>query len=212
MNKIHKNQIIIYVIALLLVTVGYLNYTERNTIEVSSSNENTEVGSNAGNKNDENIGDAVLVSNNDQQQEDSNVTIVSSNNVSDSSNKNENTNEISTNINDYFTNSKLERDKMYSQMLETYQKMLDNTSISEEQKSIATNEIKKINATKNSIMICENLISTKGFENSVIFVNGDVVDAVIRSKELSQEQVAQIQNIVTREMSTEPENIHIMTK
>lgn len=212
MDKIHKNQIIIYVIALLLVTAGYLNYTEKNTVEVSTA-ENQNI-------TDENIGDAVLVSNNDENEnEESNITIVSSN---ENTNSDEDEQEVNSNLNnvdaidnsqnDYFTNSKLERDKMYSQMLETYQKILDNTSISEEQKSIATQEIKKINDTKNSIMICENLISTKGFENSVIFINGDVVDAVIKAEKLSQEQVAQIQNIVTREMNTEPENIHIMTK
>lgn len=211
MDKIHKNQIIIYVIALLLVTAGYLNYKDRNVVEVSTvDNQNIT---------DENIGDAVLVSNNEEDEAESNITIISSNENMDldedkqETNSNLNNKDTTSNSeDDYFTNSKLERDKMYSQMLEIYQKMLDNTTISEEQKSIATQEIKKINDTKNSIMICENLISTKGFEDSVIFVNEDVVDVVIKADELNQEQVAQIQNIVTREMNAEPENIHIMTK
>ena len=60
-------------------------------------------------------------------------------------------------------------------------------------------------------MICENLITTKGFENVVIFVNGDSVNVVVKSNKLEQEQVAQIQNIITREINTEIENIHIMT-
>jgi stage III sporulation protein AH len=97
-------------------------------------------------------------------------------------------------------------------MLETYQKMLENTSISEEQKSIATQEIKKINDTKNAIMICENLISIKGFSNSVVLSNGESINVVLETKELSEENIAQIQNIITREMNTEIENIHIMKK
>ena len=101
---------------------------------------------------------------------------------------------------------------MYSQMLETYQKMLENTAISEEQKSIASNEITNINNTRNSIMICENLIAIKGFEEAVILANGESVNIVIKAKQLSTEEIAQIQNIITREMGATIENIHIMKK
>ena len=113
---------------------------------------------------------------------------------------------------DYFANSKLEREKMYSQMLETYQKILENTNVSEEQKSKASSEITKINNDRNAIMICENLIEIKGFEDAVILANGDSVNVVVKAKELTSEEIAQIQNIITREMETTIENIHIMKK
>lgn len=113
---------------------------------------------------------------------------------------------------DYFASSKLEREKMYSQMLETYQKILENNSISQEQKGISEQEIAKINQTKNAIMIAENLISTKGFKNSVIFVNDASVNVIVSAEKLEQEQIAQIQNIITRELKVEVENIHISNK
>ena len=121
---------------------------------------------------------------------------------------------VSSNVisDDYFSTSKLERDTMYSQMLETYEKVLNSNNSLETQKQSATDEIKKINDTKNSIMICENLIKTKGFENSVIFVNGDSVSIVVKDEQLTTEKVAQIQNIVSREMNTKVENIHISSK
>jgi stage III sporulation protein AH len=97
-------------------------------------------------------------------------------------------------------------------MLETYENVLNSSNSLETQKQSATDEIKKINDTKNSIMICENLIQTKGFENNVIFVNGDSISVVIRSDEMTQEEVAQVQNIISREMKAEIENIHISTK
>ena len=61
-------------------------------------------------------------------------------------------------------------------------------------------------------MICENLIKTKGFENSVVFVNGESISAIIGASELSKEQVAQVQNIISREMNAKIENIHIANK
>lgn len=63
---------------------------------------------------------------------------------------------------------------MYSQMLESYQKILSNNQISETQKEISENEIKKINDTRNAIMIAENLIKNKGFQDLIIFINGVV--------------------------------------
>ena len=61
-------------------------------------------------------------------------------------------------------------------------------------------------------MVSENLLQTKGFENSVIFVNGDSISVIIGASELKKEEVAQIQNIIKREMKASIENIHISTK
>ena len=61
-------------------------------------------------------------------------------------------------------------------------------------------------------MICENLIKTKGFENCIVFVNGESVSVIIGVSEIKQEEVAQIQNIVSRELKSSIENIHISTK
>ena len=68
------------------------------------------------------------------------------------------------------------------------------------------------NKEKNAIMICENLISTKGFDNCVIFVNVDSISVIVKAQELKADEIAQIQNIVSREMDAKIENIHIMKK
>ena len=209
-----KNQIIIYTIALMLVVAGYLNYTTNNdsinsAMQTSSSEEElTQMA---------NIGDAQLVSSNavDENNNTSDNNIVENTTSTQNIVSNDAVKTSTTNVknsNDYFTTSKLERDTMYSQMLETYEKVLNSSNSLETQKQSATDEITKINNTKNSIMICENLIKTKGFENSVIFVNGDSVSIVVKDEQLTTEKVAQIQNIVSREMNTKVENIHISSK
>ncbi len=169
-------------------------------------------------------GDATLVNSGEllEEKDKQNIlnTIENAKIEENNSNKIENTmvetSSIQTNTNnqidDYFTSSKLEREKMYSQMLESYQKILESTTISQEQKAISEQEITKINQTKNAIMIAENLISTKGFENSIIFVNDTSVSVVVKSGNLEKEQIAQIQNIVSRELKVELENIHISHK
>ena len=112
----------------------------------------------------------------------------------------------------YFTTSKLERENMYSQMLESYQQMYNNSETSAEQKTSAISEISNINKIKNAIMIAENLLSAKGFEKVVIFVNDNSVSVIVGVEELEPEQIAQIQNIVSRELNVDAGVIHISTK
>lgn len=222
-----KNQIIIYVIAIMIMTAGYLNYTTNHgdgSVETSiqmESKDDTKLAD---------IGDATLVSSNDIVGGDTTDTNTTNTTSNENANNTTNTNNLTNNANinnssqntletsseaskdDYFTKSKLERDTMYSQMLETYEKVLNSSNSLETQKQTATQEITKINQTKNSIMICENLIKTKGFENVIIFVNGESVSVIIGISELKSEEVAQIQNIVARELNCKVENIHISTK
>lgn len=213
MKLLKKNQVIIYTIAVLLMVAGYLNYST-NTGEALEASAN-EVANTA------NIGDARLVSTDpvdenaaNELQNTINVTNTSNTNTTAENITNNTTTQTSSTVStdDYFAKSKLERDTMYSQMLETYENVLNSDNSLETQKQSATEEITKINNTKNSIMVCENLLKTKGFDSSVIFVNGNSISVIIGADELTQEEIAQVQNIISREMSADIQNIHISTK
>lgn len=198
--KFKTGTIAIYVLALMLVGLGYWNYvsTESNNIQTvaETQTENSE---------DENLGDAQFVSSN-------NVTVDTKSTQSTETTTEISKTESTNKSNDYYEESKLQRDTMYSQTLETYKEMLNNSNVSEEQKAIITQEIANVNKEKNAIMVCENLITTKGFSNCVIFVNTDSVSVVVEDDNLKSEEIAQIQNIISREMNAKVENIHIMTK
>lgn len=201
MKVLKRNQIIIFLLALMLVTAGYLSTTSNQDwlqTSVSTSYNNTDVDDSS------TIGDATFVNGGALvENEDENTILNNTINTSNTNVKEED---------NYFSDSKLQRDTMYSQSLDSYQKMLDSTTISSEQKAIAQNEITRINNEKNAIMISENLIKTKGFEDIVIFINGDSINAVIKSDKLSQEEIAQIQNVLSRELNSDISNIHISNK
>lgn len=254
-----KNQVIIFMLALMLMTAGYMNYTNNhdnenmilaalgdaqlvssNVIEsanetvekaeniadelknVTMSNERSEGNTEIENKENEqgNIEtDANIAKENEleddetdseEEKEDEEETMDTNANVSSNTNKNSNV-EANAQSN-YFTQTKLERESMYSQMLETYTGILENEKIASDQKKIAENEIKNINDRKNAIMIVENLLSTKGFNEAVVLINDKSVNVVVGVKKLETENVAQIQNIIQRELNTELENIHISSK
>ena len=143
-----KNQIIISVIAIMLIAAGYMNYTsnEKQALETAVLTDSEKY---AG------IGDATLVSanvadNNDLVNNDETQNIIDdsakneekkdeikSNDQNTESKENIVQNEINTSTtvtensgDQYFAELRLERDKMYSQMLESYQKILSNNQIS----------------------------------------------------------------------------------
>lgn len=237
-KALKRNQIIIFAIALMLVTAGYLNFsmqTEQTAQTAASFIEQENV---AG------IGDATLVSSNNiidttaKQVDSSSISTdiedaesgeitetssITSESDQTSSESSTNTSEASTettqtsvqsneNLEAYFTESRLERDNMYSEMLESNQSILANSNISTDQKDIAQTEISNINKQKNAIMIAENLIKNKGFDDVIIFVNNESVSIVVRSDKLEEAEIAQIQSIVQRELSVNVENIHISNK
>lgn len=197
-----KSQIIISIIALILITAGYFNYIDNMESIETASNNISEVDEFAA------IGDAKLV---DAEAE------LEPEPESHEEINNENKNEeiVSTgteNIEDYFASSRLERNTIYSEMISTYERMIENPNVSETQKGIATNEIYAINSTKNAIMICENLIKNKGFEDVIIFSNNNSINVIVKATSLQTQAIAQIQNIISRELNAEIQNIHISYK
>ena len=235
-----KNQIIVFVIGLMIITAGYLSFAntengkslEAGTIidseemagigdaKLVSANvaEGNVIDSNVINSSESNGNQIADTANNGNTIENSDDNEIESNNVISNGNT-EDTNsaaeEIQTNASssdEYFTSSRLDRNTMYSQRIENYQDILSNTNVSEAQKKTAQEEITKINEEQNAIMIVENLIKTKGIEDLVIFVNGESINVIVKGENLKEEEIAQIQNIVTRELEADIENIHIMNK
>lgn len=239
-----KNQIVIFVIALMLVTAGYLNFANQqknnqNLLATSSLADSEEMAA---------IGDATLVSanqvvegenqnnivntesnntnseisnsvNNENTEKNSNVNDISNSNVNNENPNAQTNNQVNAQSNSqtstedsYFAQSRLDRDNMYSQILENYQKILETDNLDSEEKSNAQEEIQRINNEKSAIMIAENLIKTKGFEDVVLFVNNGNVTAVVKANSLDEQQVAQIQNIITRELNVKVNKINVSVK
>ena len=228
MKSLKKNQVVIFVIALMLMTAGYLNFTneqggKNNLLPTSSLADSEQMAS---------IGDATLVSANQTEQNTANsqTTQNVTSNQTEESNSNQSagiseniTNQNSKVMNEqttnkpkledgYFAQSRLDRDNMYSQMLDNYQKILETDNITAEEKTNAQTEMKRINNEKNAIMIAENLIKTKGFEEVVLFVNNGNVSAIIKAEKLDENQIAQIQNIITRELNVKVNKINVSNK
>lgn len=210
MKILKKNQIIILVIALMLVSAGYLNYSANlNEVQKTASIGDAKLVSSNGIV-ETNTQETALVENqNNEIRTNANETALVENNKEQTEETTKTNAKIS---NEYFSQTRLNRESMYSQMVESYQKILENESIASDQKAIAQTEIKNINDTKNKIMICENLIKTKEIDDVIMFVNDKSISVVVKAENLEEDKIAQIQNIIAREMNTQINDIHISNK
>lgn len=209
-NKEKLKQLVLIVFAVLLIGVGFANYNPDKDKQMAIV------------ENEDMIGDVELVSSNavvDNESLSNSLLSKNTGNIventenfgnSENAGNVENVSENSSA--DYFQNTRLERDTMYSKMLYSYNQILDNEKVVETQKAIAVQEITKITNNQNAIMIAENLIKNKGFEDAVILINSDVINVVVKTPHLSNEDIGKIQNIIEREFSVELEKVNISSK
>ena len=200
-SKENQKQALLTLIAIMFIVLGTLNLNKEPK-ENTYASEILEVASR--NVLEENLGDVELVS--------STPAIVENDSINNGNNNDNDNDNENNNIDNYFNETRLERDRMYSESIEIYQKILDNKETPSDQKLIATNEISRINTMKNGILISENLIKNKGIEEVVILENNGMVNVIVKSSLLNKEEISQIQNIIQRELKIEIGNISISRK
>lgn len=187
-SVIKKNQILTWSVIVMLLVAGFLNY--KNDPNKVYDVEVTGIM-------DENLGDAVFV--------DSSNLVTNIDGIVD----NVEDKDVKTTSAEYFSSNRIARNNSYAEQLETYENILKDSSISDEQKTFAQNEIKRINDEKNAVIISENLIKLKGIEEVSVLINKGSVNVVVLDDSLDEAKVAQIQNIIQNELGVEAENIHI---
>ena len=195
---IKRKEVLLSILSILFLCLGFFSYNRISKNSISN------------NQNDNTLGEAILVSSNSIDEENDQISEIeeSDNNI----NLSETSEKLDDDLNNYFLKAKMDRDNIYSQMLEIYEKMLENSEISNDQKVIAQNEITKISSERKTIALTENLIMLKGFENVVIFKNENEISVIVKSDVLLPENVSQIQNIIEREFKIDAKNITITNK
>ena len=105
--------------------------------------------------------------------------------------------------------ARLAKEQIRAKNREMLQEMMDNTNLSEEQKSQAVNSMIALTDAAEKEMSAEILLESKGFSNAVVSITGDTADVCVASESLSDAQCAQIIDIVQRKTGISPEKIVI---
>jgi len=109
----------------------------------------------------------------------------------------------------FTTNARLVREQRRAQSKETLMGIIDNASLSEEQKSSAVETLVNLTTIAEKENAAELLLEAKGFADPIVNISENEVDVVINAIRVTDQQIAQIEDIVTRKTGYEVENIKI---
>lgn len=110
---------------------------------------------------------------------------------------------------DYFATAKLEREQNRAKSKETLMEIVDNSAISEEQKKSAIDAVIQMTALAEKESAAEMLLEAKGFTDVVVRVVDQNVDVIVNAKNLTEQQMAQIEDIVKKQTGMAAECIAI---
>ena len=105
--------------------------------------------------------------------------------------------------------AKVTREQVRAQNKETLQSIIDNTNLTDAEKQDAVDQMVKMTEIAEQEAAIETLMASKGFTESVVSLDADSADVVVKADELTDANRAQIEDIVTRKTEIAPENIVI---
>ena len=115
------------------------------------------------------------------------------------------------NVDSYFSTVQVSRQRARDEALEVLNAVIDNANASDEVKAEAVAEIKQISLEMQYETDIESMLISKGFENCIAVINGDIASIVVKySEELTPVQLSQINAAVYECANIEPVNITIV--
>lgn len=203
-KRVHKNQIVITTLAVLIAVAGYVTYDKKGTdikdaetvanmnqgavsdqadkdyetgedLDITSSKEDL---ANASTEDVENPGETVLTS-------------------------------VTSGDSDYAAKVKLNREQVRSKNKETLQAIIDNDSLDESKKKDAVNEMITLTDIAEKESNAEMMLEAKGFTDVVVSMNDDGCDVVLNRGEATDAKRAQVEDIVKRKTGVSADKIVI---
>lgn len=203
-KRVHKNQIVITTLAVLIAVAGYVTYDKKGAdikdaetvanmnqgavsdqadkdyeigedLDITSSKEDL---ANASTEDVENPGETVLTS-------------------------------VTSGDSDYAVKVKLNREQVRSKNKETLQAIIDNDSLDESKKKDAVNEMITLTDIAEKESNAEMMLEAKGFTDVVVSMNDDGCDVVLNMGEATDAKRAQVEDIVKRKTGVSADKIVI---
>ena len=227
-NMVKKNQIMITALAIMIAVAGYLNFAGSRITEeeiMTAGSDTVVAGDQA---TDTDVAALFEISDEDMEQAsgdieslDSDVTMAESGSVDEELAQalaEEQMDEVpgeavftSAETATALSGAKLEKEQTRMQNKETLLEIINNANISETQKQEAVSSMISMTDIAEKETAAEILLEAKGFDDAIVSIDGDSVDVVVNTAELSEAQRAQIEDIVIRKTGVSADAVVIST-
>lgn len=110
---------------------------------------------------------------------------------------------------DYFSSAKLSREQSRAKNKETLMTIINNDKIASKDKKSAIDQVAQLTKDAQLESAAELMLEAKGFTDSIVSIEKGSADVIVNAGELTQQQLAQITDIVTRKTKISADNIVI---
>ena len=229
-NMIKKNQMMITALAIMIAVAGYLNFAGTKVTDEDLMSVSGEMGATGLTQEDAEAEYAALLDLSDEDMEqasedieslDSDVTMAESGSVDEELAQalaEEQMDEVpgeavftSAETASALSGAKLEKEQTRVQNKETLLEIINNANISETQKQEAVSSMISMTDIAEKETAAEILLEANGFDDAIVSIDGDSVDVVVNTAELSEAQRAQIEDIVIRKTGVSADAVVIST-
>lgn len=209
MIVIKRKTLLITSLVFLLVVVGYVNHELNKQSLLSTSgdyeryeeNEISRLNDNLVKTNSENLTGRGEINDITKLTEDTNNSIEETINIQKSE----------TTYN-YFIEYRLSRDRLRGSLIERLNDIIDNEKTTQEVRTSAQKEILRIGKIEENELYLEGLIKGKGFEDVLVFLKEDSARVIVDVKQLNEQDVMKILEILKNETDIDTKNIKIMER
>ncbi len=207
MFAIKRNQVVVTALAVMIAVAGYLNFTESKTSgEISTVDLNDPTSYEALLNDDGSI--ATLADDEDYD----GLEFALGENIEELESVYDDTGAaiyVSTTADTYFVQAKLEREQARASQKDMLTEMINNTNIDEAKKQECADSLLEIQQRIEKETAAEAMIESKGFSEVYVRIDDDTVDVVVNKSELTDAELAQIMDIVTRKTGMKESQVRI---
>ena len=214
---VRKNQVIIAALAVMIVVAGYLNFKTGGTKAKESSVISQITDNEVLDLTDANAGDIQVVAD-DEANAGEGVANADVENVNSDAVETEPIEDVGEAVltssatgQNFSASAKLNREQMRSKNKEALLDVIDNQNVTEELKQTAMEDLMAMTNRSEMEVAAETMLSAKGFENAVVSLTETSCDVVICQESLTDEEKAQIEDVIQRKTDMGTENIVITT-
>lgn len=234
-NIFKKNQVIIAALAIMIIVAGYLNFTRgkinntgTNDIETNANISEEQLDIADGEVLDDNgqvvVNDGEDLAELENEQQDKKAEESSNEDTSKTKTEESNSEKTSKSASseageavlanqgvqsDYFVSNKLKREQTRSKNEETLNGIINNSKATDKQKQDAIDQMIALTDIKEKESVTETLLEAKGFTETLVTINDGKVEVVVNANNLTEQQIAQIEDVVKRKTGIAAKNIVI---
>lgn len=232
-NMIKKNQMMITALAIMIAVAGYLNFagtkvTDEEVLTVNGEIATDDMGNLAIDSEDTDYTSFADLSDEDLEQLSGDIESLDTDvTMSEESSEDEELAEAlaeeqmeevpgeavftSAGTVSQLSGAKLQKEQTRAQNKATLLEIINNSNISDTQKQEAVNNMISMTDIAEKETAAEILLEAKGFDDAIVSIDGDSVDVVVNTAELTEAQRAQIEDIVIRKTGVSAESVIIST-